>query len=228
VDTLSDFLTFMSAGPAIIGLILVAPIIFLTADWRLSLSALLVQSILVGTILFRFVRPEVAVVKILVGVLAMLILYLTARRIHETRAAQTRPAPGGRLRGLQLGWGAGPLGLPLRFLAFLLAALALFRLYQSLRPTIIPGDVVIAACWLGGMGLLGLVLSGEPLRVAPAALTLLSAFDLAYAGLEQDLAVVGLFGALTLLAALAFSYLAAVEGLANEPAPTPDDEEAGS
>jgi hypothetical protein len=57
------------------------------------------------------------------------------------------------------------------------------------------------------MGLLGLVLSGDPLRVAPAALTILAGFDLAYAGLDQNLAVAGFFGALTLLAALGFSYL---------------------
>jgi hypothetical protein len=57
------------------------------------------------------------------------------------------------------------------------------------------------------MGLLGLVLSDDPLRAAPAALTILAGFDLVYAGLDQNLAVAGFFGVLTLLAALGFSYL---------------------
>jgi hypothetical protein len=225
MEVLSDFATFMTQGPAIAGLILVAPIIFLAADWRLSLSALLVQSVLVAVALSRFVQSEVVIVKIIVGVLVVPILYLTARRVEAVKAAP-RPAAAGRFRGLQAGWGAGPLGLPLRFLAFLLAGLGVFRLFQSLNPTIVPADIALAACWLGGMGVIGLVLSGEPLRVAPAALTILAAFDLIYSALQQNLAITGLFGALTLLAALAFSYLSAVQGLSSPIAGPDHDEEA--
>jgi hypothetical protein len=63
------------------------------------------------------------------------------------------------------------------------------------------------------MGLIGLVLSGEPLRAGLAVLTILAGFDLVFAGLEPSLAVVGFYGAFTLVAALAFSYLVAVKGL---------------
>ena len=52
----------------------------------------------------------------------------------------------------------------------------------------------------------------------------LAGFDLVYAGLEPNLAVVGFFGALTLLAALAFSYLAGIQILSGSLAGT--DEEA--
>jgi hypothetical protein len=79
--------------------------------------------------------------------------------------------------------------------------------------TAVPADVALVAFWLGGMGLIGLVVSGQPLRVAPALLTILAAFDLIYTGLQPDLAVIGLWGALTLLGALAFSYLTIVQGL---------------
>jgi hypothetical protein len=64
------------------------------------------------------------------------------------------------------------------------------------------------------MGLVGLVLSAKPLRVAPALLTILAGFDLVYASLESSPAVIGSWGALTLLAVLAFAYLATVQGLA--------------
>ena len=89
----------------------------------------------------------------------------------------------------------------------------------------VPPDVAFAAVWLGGMGIMGIVLSGLALRVAPALLTVLCGFDLVYAGLEPNLAIAGFFGALTLLAALAFSYLAAVQGLAPTTSPI-DNEEA--
>jgi hypothetical protein len=79
--------------------------------------------------------------------------------------------------------------------------------------TPVPADVAFVAFWIGGMGLVGLVLSGEPLRVAPALLTILAAFDMIYSGLEPEPGIIGLWGALTLLGALAFSYLAIVQGL---------------
>lgn len=226
MEFFSDFVAFMAGGPAIAGLMLIAPIIFLTSDWRLALSALGVQSVLVAITLSRFVQPEVVIVKVLVGLLIVPILYVSAREFDEGRDRPRRPASG-RFGGLQAGWGAGPLGLPLRFLAFLLAGLALIRLFQSLRPTIVPGDVAMAACWLGGMGLIGLILSGEPLRVAPAALTIVSAFDLFYSGLEKDLGITGLFETLIVLSALAFSYLSVVHSLSRQQPGPEQDEEAG-
>jgi hypothetical protein len=204
---------FVAGVPATIGLILTAVTIFLTSDWRLALTALLVQYTLVGLALTRYIRVEVAIVKILVGVLSVSILYLTARRIQEAKGDRASVAVGSRFWGLQVGWGAGPLGLPLRLLVVLLVALALIRLFNGSRLFPISPDVASVALWLGGMGVAGLVLSGDPLRVAPAVLTILSGFDLIYAGLHSGLAITGFSGALILLTALAFSYLAVVQEL---------------
>ncbi len=218
----------MAGAPALAGLILAGATIFLTSDWRLSLTGLLVQYILVGLVLSRSIQAELAIVKILVGVLAVAILYLSARRIREATTSQTRgqDGPGSRVSlGLHVKWGAGPLGLPLRLLTILLVAVAVIRFfdqYRSLLPFLngetlmIPPDVAFAAFWLGSIGLVGLVLSGDPLRVAPALLTILAGFDLVYASLEPGLAIVGLQAALTLLAALAFSYLTVVHGLGTD------------
>lgn len=199
-----------------VGLVLTSLTIFLTSDWRLSLTGLLVQYILAGIALTRFVQVEMAVVKILVGVLVVPILYLSARQNQEAKESGTR------LLRLQVGWGAGPLGLPLRLLALLLVALAVIRFFDEFRlllpvlpgenPTI-PTDVAFVTLWMGGIGLIGLVLSEKPLRVAPAIFTLLAAFDLIFTALEPGLAVVGVLGALTLLSALAFSYLITIDGL---------------
>jgi len=207
MDTISDILSFMAGLPSLIGLILAAAIIFLAADWRLSLAALLVQVILVGMALSPSIAQEVVIVKILAGVLAVVILYLSARLIPQAPGPEVAAGGTRHFLRLHIDWAAGPLGLPLRFLAVLLAGLAVLRLFQSYQPTLVPTHLALAACWMAGMGLLGLILSGDPLRVAPAVLTILAGFDLAYAGLDQTLAVAGFFGILTLLAALAFSYL---------------------
>ena len=222
MEAIPETLVFIAGVPAIIGLLLAAAAIFLTSDWRLSLTALLVQYVLVGLTLTRFVQVEVAIVKILVGVLAVSILYLSARRIQDAGDSEEDTTDGMQFLGLHLGWRTGPLGLPLRILTLIMVALAaihFFDDYRSLLPVLDAGnstvspDIAFVSMWLAATGLIGLVLSGDPLRVAPAVLTILTAFDLVYAGLEPNLAIVGFVAALTLMAALAFSYLLTVQGL---------------
>lgn len=207
MDTIADILSFMAGLPSLIGLILAAAIIFLASDWRASLAALLVQYILVGMALSPSIPQEVVIVKILAGVSAVAILYLSARLIPPSPVAGTAAGETHHFLRFHVDWAAGPLGVPLRFLAILLVALGVLRLFQNYQPTLVPTGLALAACWLGATGLLGLILSGDPLRVAPAVLTILAGFDLAYAGLDQNLAVAGFFGALTILAAFGFSYL---------------------
>lgn len=222
MEAFFDTFSFIAGVPAIAGLILTAVTIFLASDWRLSLTALLVQYVLVGFALSRFIQGELALVKILVGVLAVAILYLSARRVQEAKAPQEVEGERAQFPGMRVGWNAGPLGLPLRLLTVIMVALAVLLLFDDYRPllpllgeeqTAVPADVAFVAFWMGGMGLVGLVLSGDPLRVAPALLTILAAFDLIYSGLGPEPGVVGLWGALTLLGTLAFSYLAIVQGL---------------
>jgi hypothetical protein len=223
MEAFSDILTFIAGPPAIVGLFLTALVIFLTSDWRLSLAALLVQYILIGLALTRYIQFEVAVVKILIGILVVPILYLGARRIQEAWQAQGNDRGGLQFLGLTLGWDAGPLGLPLRVLTVLLVILALVRVWTDFRLPLVPIDIAFAAVWLGSMGIMGLVLGGGPLRIAPALLTILAGFDLVYASLEHSLAIVGFLGVLTLLTALAFSYLAVVQSL-NLSQEEPDEE----
>jgi hypothetical protein len=241
MEAFSDIFTFMAGVPAMAGLFLTGLAIFLTSDWRLSLTALLAQYVLVGLALTRSIQAEVAIVKILAGVLAVFILYLTARRVQELGEPQHVETASSRFLGLQLGWAAGPLGLPLRFLTTLLIALALVRLFndvpfsQDAWPALFAVDgtglspnIIFIASWLGATGMVGLILSGDPLRVAPALLTILTGFDLAYASLEPSLAIVGFLGALTLLTAMSFSYLATCQVLtASPPEPDQQQEEAG-
>ncbi len=235
METFGDSFAFLAGVPSVVGLLLMAALILVTSDWRLALSALLLQYIFLGLNLTRFIQPEAALVRILTGAVVVPILYLTARQVGDPQNVRTVEAGEGRFLGLPMSWGAGPLGLPLRVLAVFLAGLALIRFFPSYATLLplegasglaVPPDVAFVALWLMVMGVMGIVLSGEALRVGPAVLTVLCGFDLVYAGLEQNLAIAGFFGALTLLAALAFSYLAAVQGLAPSVSPVDEEEEA--
>lgn len=227
MEAFGDLFSFLAGLPALVGLFLTAATIFVTSNWRLSLGALMVQYFLLGVTLSRFLQAELSIVRVLVGILVVPILYLTARQIHEAQDPEQTTRRGFHFLGLSVGWDAGPLGLPVRLFVLLLVALAYVRFlpnYQALLSDLVvggpalPSDVIMISLWLVSVGLAGLALSGDALRVAPALLTVLAGFEVVYAGLQTDPAVVGLFGALTLLTALAFSYLAAVQGLARGPA----------
>jgi hypothetical protein len=209
----SDLVAFLSGTPALVGLLLAALVIFLTSDWRVSLAAVLVQYVLSGLLLTHNTRAEVVLVKILVGFLVVVILLLSAQRIRRPEEGEEAESAGPRLLGLRLGWLKGPLGFPLRLLAVFLAVLALAHLFGDYHLPAVPLDMALAAFWLGAMGVLGLVLSSSPLRVAVAVLTILTGFDLVYSGLEPSLAMVGFLCACSLIAALAFAYLTAVHEL---------------
>ncbi len=226
MEAFSDIFAPLAGLPGIAILLLAALTLFLTSDWRLELTALLVEYIALGLVLTRFVQPEIGVAKILTGVFVVAILYLTGRRIQDARAPLEIEKSEARFLGLQLGWGAGPLGLPLRLLVVLLVLLALIRLFADYSLALVPIDIAFVAIWLASMGVMGLVLGGDLMRVAPALFTILVGFDLVYSGLESNLAIAGLFAALQLFAALAFSYLATVQGLVQAGRPAAEESEA--
>ncbi len=211
-EAFAEILNTLAGTPTLIGLMLTAAIIFLTSDWRLSLTALLLQYILLGLAVTRSAPVEIALVKILAGVLAVFILYLSARRVQEMEEPSA-PSQRMHLSGLQLGWDAGPLGLPLRLLALLLTLLAVVLAFERVHISFMPADLFLAALWLTGLAMVSLIIGHTPLRVGPAVLSIVAAFDLVYGGFASSVAVVGSLGALTLLAALAFAYLIIIRGL---------------
>lgn len=209
----SNLLTLMSGTPALVGLFLAALVIFLASDWRVLLAALLIQYLFVGLLLTHSIGPEVVLVKILVGVLVVGILLLSARHIPKAKTEGEYESLGPHFLGLHVGWLEGPLGFPLRLLSVFLVILTLVRVFGNYPLAVVPLDVAMVAFWLGAMGILGLVLSGNPLRVAVAVLTILAGFDLVYSSLEPSLAVVGFLSAFYLGAALAFAFLTTVHSL---------------
>ena len=74
-------LQFISQEIFLLGLIITAGTILVTRDWRLLILAILLQYILVGLILSRLVRPDIAVLKIMIGAFICPILFLSARQV---------------------------------------------------------------------------------------------------------------------------------------------------
>jgi hypothetical protein len=214
MEAFSQIFGPLAGLPAMAILIIAALALFLTSDWRLSLAALVAEYLGLGLALLRFVQPQFAAAKIVTGAFVVAMLYLSARHVQEARRPAEVESQEPHFLGLPLAWAGGPLGLPLRLLAVLLLSLALVRLFEDYRLPLVPVDIAFVTVWLASLGVMGLVLSGGMLRIAPALLTILVGFDLVYSGLESNLAVTGLFAALNLFAALAFSYLAAVQSLA--------------
>jgi len=200
VPTLSEViarLSFLTASPAVAGLVVTASLIIVVRDWRVSLAALLAQYLLVGFLLTRLVIPEMATVKALVGALICPILYLTARRVCR-----------GRQRSKPTGWEVFPVGLPFRLLAVVLTGLVTSSLLNRCPLPEVPMDIGFACYWLALIGLLAMILTAEPLKAGLGLLTFMAGFELFYAALESGLSVFGFLGIVNLFMALAIAYLA--------------------
>ena len=206
MPTLSEViarLSFLTASPAVVGLVVTASLIIMVRDWRASLAALLAQYLLLGFLLTRLIPLEVATVKTLIGALICPILYLTARRGRWGRQRdKDRPSP------LLTGWEVFPVGLPFRLLVVVLMGLVASSLLKSYPLPEVPRDIGFACYWLALAGLLVMILTAEPLKAGLGLLTFMAGFELFYAALESSLSVVGLLGIVNLFMALAIAYLA--------------------
>jgi hypothetical protein len=108
------------------------------------------------------------------------------------------------------------------FRIFLAGIVALLAAAAAPRvEAVIPGlglQVVTGGLLLAGMGLIHLGITSQILRVITALLTLLSGFEILYAGVESSILVAGLLAAVNLGLALAGSYLMMADISTEEPA----------
>lgn len=215
MPTLPDVLaklSFLTTTPAIIGLIITASLIVLIRDWRLSLAALAIQYVLVGLLLTRLIQPQVAVIKVLVGALVCIVLYLTARLAdvsEEEQTAEQEATEDGRSPLPAARRGAWLTDFSFRLLATLFVGLVVYSLSKRYPLPEGPSDIGFACYWLASLGLLVLILTDEPLKAGMGLLTLITGFELFYSVLERSLSVAGFLGIANFLIALAIAYLAA-------------------
>jgi len=211
MPTLADLLSrisFLSAMPAVVGILLTGIVLVVSREWHLDVLALILQYFCVVLLLSRLTQIEVAAVKGLIGWMICMVFYLTERRAGETEQDSMDKSiePSAQSR------------------RWMISARASFSLLASLMTTVVaytaalriplpevPDDISLACYLLAGLGLLMAGMSQSPIRIAMGLLTFLSGFDLFFVVLEPSLAVAGLLGVVSFLVALTASFLRATE-----------------
>lgn len=195
--------------PALFSLLIAGGVLVIVTDWRLSFVALVVQYLGAALLLTQIVLPQVALVKLLVGLLVVTLLTITGWQAGFGQGLV--PAGDAYPPRRRLGFEVRT-GLPFRLLAVLMVSVA--ALYVAGQPELVlPGldqqpALNTASYVLLGLGLLNLGLTEEPMNAGMGLLTTLIGFEMFYAAVEPSLAVVALLAGVHFAIGLAISYLA--------------------
>ncbi len=230
-------LQFISQEAALLGLFVTASLILVGRDWRSLILALLIQYILVGLVLARLVRPDIATLKVMIGAFICPILFLSARQVsarglsmgllmdssqvakHLGRASwwrQSLALMASLVKGQDRRQSPAATGFVFRIFVALLMMLVAINLSQTVALPGLPPSVNTAVFWLILAGLTTLALTEEPIKVGHGLFTALVGFELFYTTLESGLLLTGLWGVINLLIALAIGYLTVVKGTSLE------------
>jgi hypothetical protein len=191
----------------------------LLADWRLCLLALAGQYMLMGLLLSQELIPQVAMVKILVGGMVCVVLFVTAIRINWGAAIRIESPSSRRSRLMPplppriIAWDVFPVQLPFRIFTILLGLAVTIGLSRGYPLPGLTSSLNFAFYWLLLMGFLLMAVCREPFRIGLGLFTLGAGFELFYVLHERSLLVMGLLGTINMAAALAISYLMIVEAL---------------
>jgi hypothetical protein len=227
-------LRFITHEMALMGLFVTAGAILILRDWRFLILALLTQYILEGLILFRLVRPDIAVLEVLIGAFICPILFLSARQVSASSLSASLFT--GHQASVQrefVDWWESlfsisfskvasrsyrlpATGFAFRIFVGLILILATLTLSNSFPLPDLAPSVTTAVYWLILAGLMVLMLTEDPIKVGHGLLTALTGFGLFYAILERSLLLTGLWGTVNLLIALAIGYLTVVKGSSPE------------
>lgn len=211
----------LAAPPAVGGLIIALGLVLVARRWLLQVVGMAVMYFFVGVLHTQIIRPEVVLVKLLIGAVVCLALGATGQAAAgsvtggdkgggnaEGEGENGEAVPPSRWRNFLRRFPLWSDDTPLRALA--LGAALLVAYAGSLRfllPQVPP--LVGLACYL--LGVVGLFLAGmaeEPLGAGLGLLVFLNGFDLFFGALEPSLVVAGLLGLVQFLITLAVAYLA--------------------
>jgi len=198
-------ISFLAAMPSVVGLLAALALLLVARRWQmhsLGMAALYFFAALLHT---RVIRPEVALVKLIIGWMIALALYMTGRHLSGLQEG-----PGGEGEAVE---GERPrfslaAGAPLRILVLVAVFIIAQGISRRFSLPQVPGDVGLACYLLGTGGLFLMGLSEDPFRAGLGVLTFLAGFDLLFGALEPSLVVAGLIGVADFLVALAVTFLA--------------------
>ncbi|MBN1316932.1 MAG: hypothetical protein JXA42_15740 [Anaerolineales bacterium] len=216
MPTLTDLLNslaFLGQQPAAWGIVITALVLVVINDWRWSLAALATQYIITGWLLSHVLEPQIAMLKILVGFMICLVLYLTARQVNWGRSPdKTRLV-------IKVRWGL-TIGFTFRLFIGLLFTIIIMIVTNNQTVSLpeLPPYINLASLSLMTMGMLALGLSDEPLMAGMGLLTALSGFELFYHSLEQAITVIGFLVGIDFFIALVTAYMTTAQHWSQEDA----------
>ncbi len=193
-------LSSLASTPAVWGIFLTGACIYLITEWRIRVLALMTQYFFIGILFVRLFasRPEMAVLKILVGWLICGALFLSARMREEAA----------KEKGIHLQWSAN---LPFRALSLITMTIVAYLAAQKYTLPIVPPDLAMACYLLAVLALLFIGTTEEDaVVVGVGVLNVLSGLDIFYSAQDPGLVVTGLLIMIMLLVGLATSYLTVI------------------
>ncbi|MEJ2751842.1 MAG: hypothetical protein P8169_04045 [Chloroflexota bacterium] len=212
-DWLETF-SFLRGYPSVWLLLATGTLITLFLDWRLSLFALIVQYLVATLLYFDLLNPQLALIKLFVGMFVCLILYWTARQVDYGRShgSPGRSYPVKTGRKIQVGPLSMPRNLAERAAAAVIALLLVVILqwgFSLYLPGLPEGmDYInLAILLLITLGMAGVITSRDPLSSGMSVLTFLTGFELYFAAIDQTTRTLGLLAVLNFVVALVVSYL---------------------
>ncbi|MGD1996368.1 MAG: hypothetical protein PVH62_06310 [Anaerolineae bacterium] len=196
-------LSFLAAMPAVAGLFIALALLLVMERWQMHALGMAILYFFAALLHTRVIHPEVAAIKLLIGWMIALTLYLTGRRLSEQQEAGEEESSEPTRPPFSMA-----AGTPLR--ALILIAVFVIAQASSIRFPLpeVPADVGLACYLLGTGGLFLMGLSEDPFRAGLGLLTFLAGFDLLFGVLEPSLVVAGLLGAAGFLIALGVTFLA--------------------
>lgn len=200
-------ISFLAAWPSVVGLCVALFLLLVAWQWQVHALGMALLYFFVALLQTRVIRPEVALVKLLIGLMIAVTLYLTGRYLTARQKAVEQAGGEEPTQRLPTRF-ALTAGVPLRALILLAVLIAAVAGYQRFPLPQVPADVGLACELLviGGLFLMGL--SEEPFHAGLGLLAFLAGFDLFFGALETSLVVVGLMGTISFLVALAVTFLA--------------------
>ncbi len=194
-------LSSLASTPAVLLIFLTGAGIYLVNEWRIRFLLLVAQYFFIGILFVRIfdTRPELALLKILVGWL-ICGAFLISARVREQTVLD---------KGLRWRWSSNA---PFRLL--LLSTMSVVAYLASQRYTLpfVSADLALACFALGVLAILYIGTEENDAVIAGiGVLNLLAALDIFYSSRDPGLLVTGLIVMVNLLVGLAVSYLTVAE-----------------
>lgn len=182
----------MSTLHLLLVLIVATSVLAVSREWRIALLALWIHYLALGGLVLQLGPAARCGLRVLMGGLICLVLFLTARRLESGGGT-----PGGRaISRTQVS------ALVLRLAAVALAGVGVFGTSVPARFPSLPAHLVLASAWLMTLGLAIALLSRAALWAGIGLVMAESGFETLYTALDPRLVTAGLLATGGLLLAL--------------------------